>query len=756
MAINYVIDNNGFNMKDAINNCIDPETLETIKIATGYWDLHGVALIVDKLSAFLQKDDVKLQLLIGTDPFYYETELKKDIYKDRYKNCNIKPDDYIRVDLNDDIPANATRKATKSIKIHDLNDAMDNECQQFNGNKKAIELLLNYQDKIEVRKYDKNKYSFLHSKCYIFEGHRIENGPTRELKRYAYGIIGSSNFTGPGLTSNAELNHVECSEDVVMRKEGSLGHNKWFETLWEKADKWDEFFEIISQSNAKKNIDSYKSCEEVYVKFLQNEYHAIIDEQTDNIYEGYLPANRRKKLKYQIDAAKHCIDKLKKYNGFLLADVVGLGKTTVGALVIRKFLDMSDDERGGRKKNILIIVPPTLQKRWEDELILYRYGEKTLRDCCKFITIGSIQKANAYSDISNLDDIENVPEDSDTSTDTGKFEVDDNYNSLKQTDYGLILIDESHKFRNEKTRMYRDLNGMHQEREWKLTQNGLIQDIYNTTGHYPWIGLLSATPQNNSPKDIRNQIYLFEQNPCRSRIQAPDGYHRDLHGFFKDLINQYNNKLKEYTQTSEKSQTQKASYTTKNAQTERISLELRKLSKKLRDLLRNSIMVRRTRRDIDKQYHDDMASNGWKFPEVQEPELKPYPMDDKTLILFKDSMDALCADFDNEDGQNKYNPQKQLGFYQYRAAEFIKNVDQNPQKSLFDSPNELELRTDENARQYSVQLARMMQVQHAKCSTALFMHSVKLFMVCSLAHKTASRCSTIMLFIIAQILTFTK
>lgn len=59
----------------------------------------------------------------------------------------------------------------------------------------------------------------------------------------------------------------------------------------------------------------------------------------------------------------------------------------------------------------------------------------------------------------------------------------------------MILIDESHRFRNSQTAMYQSLNK-------------LIGDIGSATGFYPYIGLLSATPQNNRPADLQNQIYL--------------------------------------------------------------------------------------------------------------------------------------------------------------------------------------------------------------------------------------------------------
>lgn len=92
-------------------------------------------------------------------------------------------------------------------------------------------------------------------------------------------------------------------------------------------------------------------------------------------------------------------------------------------------------------------------------------------------------------------------EDSSDEEDSGDFDT-----KLEYHNYGLIIIDESHKFRNSDTLMYQTLDD-------------LIMQISANTGVTPYIGLLSATPQNNNPRDLKNQIYLFERNRNDSTLK---------------------------------------------------------------------------------------------------------------------------------------------------------------------------------------------------------------------------------------------
>ena len=169
------------------------------------------------------------------------------------------------------------------------------------------------------------------------------------------------------------------------------------------------------------------------------------------------------------------------HGGFMLADVVGLGKTIIGTLIIKRFLSMPEDD--GRERKILVITPPAIQSAWKKTIAMFdKESDDKIAPYIDFITTGRI------GNIADDDDSE------DESGDSGEFGE-----TLQYKNYGFIVIDESHRFRNSSTLMYQSLDE-------------LIQKIGANTGEYPYVGLLSATPQNNSPIDLKNQIYLFERD----------------------------------------------------------------------------------------------------------------------------------------------------------------------------------------------------------------------------------------------------
>ena len=139
---NNLIDNSSdsLSMQTYIKRCILAEGIDKIQIATGYWDIPGMALVLDELKSFLDRKETSLELLIGKDPYVYTSLLAKPKYKDASY-----PHDFIRTD------------------IHDL--------EIIDKYKSVINLLLQYcgNGKMQIRIYSKNakgEEEFLHSKCY--------------------------------------------------------------------------------------------------------------------------------------------------------------------------------------------------------------------------------------------------------------------------------------------------------------------------------------------------------------------------------------------------------------------------------------------------------------------------------------------------------------------------------------------------------------------------------------------------------------
>lgn len=200
---------------------------------------------------------------------------------------------------------------------------------------------------------------------------------------------------------------------------------------------------------------------ELYIKMLIEYFGKRVDYDPYNI-ELLLP-DKFMRLKYQSDAGNQGYAIMMKHNGFILADVVGLGKTIIACMVIKKFV-----YENGTHSKILVVVLPALEANWRRTT-----DEFQIRNHFEFITIGSLHR------ILNEDDY--------TYSNPDKFD--------------LIVVDESHKFRNDYTEMYLALQEICKMPRSRPAENGDTRKK---------VILISATPLNNRPQDIENQLYLFQ------------------------------------------------------------------------------------------------------------------------------------------------------------------------------------------------------------------------------------------------------
>lgn len=604
---NTLIDNStdALSMQTYLKQCIGKEGIDHIRIATGYWDVPGMALVADELRAFLEREGTRLQILIGKDPNVYASHLKDP--KQKF------PDDYIKTDLLGLYIKEEYKSAVDLLLTHCKHTETDDDGQEIEVG----------TGRIEVNKYteDKNgKDVFLHSKCYIFMG-----------SKSSFGIIGSSNFTRNGLTQNAELNYLETNGMIITAepKEGSpsKGHRIWFDEKWEQSTPWTNEFvnEFVKPSPIGREVNRERKQRqkeeevaatapftpyELYIKLLQTQFATFLDTKLSSQIKDYLPTTYSA-FDYQIDAVKQCYEYMQRHGGFLLADVVGLGKTVVGALIVRHFL--SEPQKDGRGGRVLIITPPAVLQPWRDTIGDICAAAPELNDRIDYISLGRLDKFT-----------EDVNDESDEETlDDGTLD-----GTLDQSKaYGLILIDESHRFRNSDTEMYRALNG-------------LIGSIAPT----PYVGLLSATPQNNRPQDLKNQIYLFERTPKSSTLtKVPGG---DLDAFFKEVHAEYQELIDKNSPMLEDQRTER----------------LKRLSEEIRSKVLVDIMVRRTRTDVEMNYGEDMEAQGLVFPRIEGPTALKYVMDSAQVSLFNDTMRLIAPGEEDKDG---------LTYARYRAIEYF-------------------------------------------------------------------------------------
>ena len=591
---NNLIDNSSdaLSMQQYLKRCILARGVDKIQIATGYWDIPGMTLVLNELKSFLEREETSFELLIGKDPYVYTSMIKNPKYKDATY-----PYDFIRTD------------------IHDLEIKEEYE--------DVIKLLLKYggSSKIQIRIYTKNSKEedeFLHSKCYIFSG-----------SSHSFGIVGSSNFTKKGLLGNAELNYLETDPARITARpthgSNAKGHICWFEEKWKLSKEWTQEFleQIIKKSpiyiDIQKNTAQEFTPYEQYIKLLQLQFGDVVDKNLGQEIESYLPPKVHK-LDYQIEAVKRCISIMHEHGGFMLADVVGLGKTIIGTLIIKRFLSLPEND--GRERKVLIITPPAIQSGWKKTIAMFdKDSDEKIAPYIDFITTGRI------ANVTEEDDWE---ENDDDSADSGEF-----VGTLQDKNYGFIVIDESHKFRNSTTFMYRSLDE-------------LIIKIGSNTGVYPYIGLLSATPQNNRPNDLKNQIYLFERNRNDSTLKKAES--GNIEKFFADVNREYDLLINNRSNITEEERKQR----------------LEAVSKKLRDCVLSDILERRTRTDVEKYYKEDVESQGLVFPKIVGPNTLKYIMDDELAQLFSDTMTIIAPNQNERLLTNEW-----LKYSRYRAIEYF-------------------------------------------------------------------------------------
>ncbi len=181
---------------------------------------------------------------------------------------------------------------------------------------------------------------------------------------------------------------------------------------------------------------------------------------------------------------------------------------------------------------------------------------------------------------------------------TGK--LDEAKRATEKREYKNVIIDEAHRFRTETTISYEDIAEICRGKR---------------------VILVSATPYNNSPKDILAQIKLF-QNSRKSTIPGV----ADLEGFFTEL----DRRLKKVDRQEDYDQF--LDITRSNA-------------KEIRDKVLKYLMVRRTRTEIEKYFAEDLKKNNIQFPEVEDPQPLYYQLNDDEDRIFMQTVELITQKF---------------------------------------------------------------------------------------------------------------
>lgn len=309
--------------------------------------------------------------------------------------------------------------------------------------------------------------------------HDLHGATTEE--QVTYTGMASFDSTSLGLTA------AQGFPTLIHRTAGtsSQSYVDYFNQIWNKpehlsdvTEKVQQYFNMAFQDN---------SPEFIYFVTLYHLFHEFLDEQSgDNLPNEALGFKDSKiwnmLYDFQKDAVVGGINKLEKYNGCIIADSVGLGKTFTALGIIKYYLC--------RNKDVLVLCPKKLEENWNT----YRYNDK----------------ANILaSDRLNYDVLFHT----DLSRDSG-YSNGRNLDQVNWGNYGLVVIDESHNFRNNNKNAGKE--NRYQKLIRKICQEGIETKVL----------MLSATPVNNKFNDLKNQLALiYEDDECiiNAKLETTSG-----------------------------------------------------------------------------------------------------------------------------------------------------------------------------------------------------------------------------------------
>ena len=326
--------------------------------------------------------------------------------------------------------------------------------------------------KLELRAHPSKK---IHAKLYILY--------PENYSQYTFGaaITGSSNLSGNGLGITSEKQY-EFNVKLTQYDDVAFARNE-FELLWEEAKGVPinavDYQETLDKTYLKGDVTPYELYIKMLMEYFSDRVLQVDQDDPFDMPEGY------DKFEYQTDAVIEGYQKLIRYDGFFLADVVGLGKTVIATMIAKKFLI----ENGRSNTKILVVYPPAVEQNWKST-----FHDFEIDQYARFVSNGSLSKV--------LDD--------------------ENYDYWNADEYDLVLVDEAHKFRNHTTGAFQQLQEIC---KMPRMETGKIP------GYKKKVMLISATPMNNTPADIYYQILMF-QDPRHCTIDGVP----NLTAFFSPLV----------------------------------------------------------------------------------------------------------------------------------------------------------------------------------------------------------------------------
>lgn len=412
MSYSDIIDNRRKFLKDEINSVL--KATEEAKFAVGYLFLSGFNEIVGNISHLKE-----LKLIIGSTS---NTQILEEIAEGVTR----------REELEEAAEKLKYQKPTeKKAVVNALKTGIGRSIGGLEQSEENENMLLSLKDliasgEVRVRLYTKQR---LHSKAYLF---KYKKEAAEQTRSEGIAIVGSSNLTLSGFKHSTELN-------VLVRGNKNFKElDSWFTSIWNESVPFkEELLSSIDDSWALK----YASPYDIYILTLYNLVQSKMKFRSHVLWDW---SGMPKLYRFQKIAVMQAYEILNRYDGVFICDVVGLGKTFIGAALLKQL-----------GKRAVVICPPRIRNMWDE------FGERFKIDI-KTVSHGALNR--------------------------GVFDEDSEL--WKWRDREIMLIDESHYFRNSDTKRYYEIHPF-------LAGKKVI--------------LVTATPQNTSIWNIYNQIRLFNQ-----------------------------------------------------------------------------------------------------------------------------------------------------------------------------------------------------------------------------------------------------
>ena len=364
----------------------------------------------------------------------------------------------------------ASTTDTKSYKIEDekLIIPVEKRLQQKLLAKQCCSWI---REKVEIKSMVRP--DFLHGKLYHIEKpNGVEDA-----------VTGSSNFTVNGLGLGARPN-IELNLVVNDRRDLS-DLKEWFDQLWNNEmegvdiedvkDQVLKYIELLHRENSPEFV-YYKTLYHIFNKYLEDTEASGLSDIKANLYDSQI---WKELFTFQQHGVRGAINKIIKFNGCIIADSVGLGKT-YEALAVIKYFEMLN-------YRILVLCSKKLRDNW---------------------TVYQAHKSHTLNPFPHDRFSYTIMYHTDLSREKGHTEADNiDLENFNWGAYDLVVIDESHNFRNNKKgKKDEDGNIVRRSRYERLMEDIIL------SGKKTRVLLLSATPVNNELKDLRNQLMYITGN----------------------------------------------------------------------------------------------------------------------------------------------------------------------------------------------------------------------------------------------------